>query len=141
MATRRVAVAALSGWLGVLAAVGSFATLFEACTTSSSGATGGQPIGDYCNQMLPTLCAYAASQCGYPLQSCEDQARTACCQGACARSAVPAKPIADCLHAYAGDEAGVDEEGGQHTTRAGLDCASVEAGIAPPECQNVFQLQ
>lgn len=99
-------------------------------------------IGAYCDRILPTFCAYAVDTCGSGTTQarCIVDARPICCQGTCSRPARLVKNVDDCLHAYAGDEAGIDEVGVEHEAGVGQPCNQVQAGLAPVACQEVVEL-
>lgn len=127
---------ALGGWLAVSGG---------GCSpevTDTTAATADDTIGHYCDQLLPTFCAYAVNVCGAdgPVARCVDNSRAICCQGACSRPARLVGDLSACTNAYAGREAGVDEAGEAVPAVSGRPCGEVLAGLSPAECQGVVEL-
>ena len=117
----------------------------EACSpavTANPDEQSDNTIGAYCDQILPTFCAYAVDTCGSGTTQarCIVDARPICCQGACSRPARLVKDLGACLFAYAGGDGGLDEAGVDHEAGTGLPCNQVIAGLAPVECQEVVEL-
>lgn len=116
-------------------------------------------IGHYCDLLLPSFCTYAVNTCGVSgtVADCVTVARPSCCQGACQRAARPVcatdpcpeggedEVVGACLLAYTGsstpiaDGTGSAGSGGA-SGAAGLDCASLAVGFAPPACREKFLL-
>jgi hypothetical protein len=139
----RPAVAALVGLLVAgAAALGGPGLGCSSSSDTTEPQAGDRTIGEYCDEVLPSFCEYAINTCDQAgtVETCIANARPICCQGACARSARQLKDIDTCVHAYAGDEAGVDEAGVEHQDLPGLSCQAVAAGLAPEPCRDLAQL-
>ena len=124
-------------------------------------------IGAYCDELLPTFCAYAVQVCGVgsSITSCISNSKPACCQRACKQRVRWISPdeIEACKLAYAGTvldagtpdanvtigtvstdggafEAGFDGSTAVEGPVNGLPCSAVSKGVLPAKCQGLIQI-